>query len=210
MPAKSRPKNNRCRFTSSDGRRCRLIRAEGHASLCLKHWRLDQGTSDRETQSPEAAAVLAEVLGSGAKLNTETAVNDALSKLFMLRARKQVSARDTALFAYIIQLLLQTLNGAHNEFTRIHDYAAWNQIVEKAIQDASSTGDEFGAEDDAPEPKPKAKRRRKVARTRREFAEQVSADLASVPDDSDESADQSPDESAGEEQVAHEGGAQEG
>jgi hypothetical protein len=207
MPAKSRPKNHRCHFTSSDGRRCRLIRAEGHASLCLKHWRLDQGTSDRETQSPEAAAFLAEVLGSGAKLNTETAVNDALSKLFMLRARKQVSARDTALFAYIIQLLLQTLNGAHNEFTRIHDYAAWDQVIEKAIQDAASPGSDLTAEDNSHKPKPKPKRRHRVPRTRREFAEQV---LAGLPSERASSEGTGSEESADEEQGARTGDARGG
>jgi hypothetical protein len=203
MSPKSRPKNNRCHFTSSDGRRCRLIRAEGHASLCLKHWRLDQGTSDRETQTPEAAALLAEVLGSGAKLNTETAVNDALSKLFMLRARRQVSARDTALFAYIIQLLLQTLNGAHNEFTRIHNYDAWDQVIEKAIQDACGG--------DVPQPKPESptrrKRRYKVPATRREFAEQVLAGFVSERASSESAGS---DESADEELEAPTGDAQGG
>jgi hypothetical protein len=207
MSPKSRPKNNRCHFTFSDGRRCRLIRTEGHASLCLKHWRLDQGTSDREAQSPEAAAFLAEVLGSGAKLNTETAVNDALSKLFMLRARKQVSARDTALFAYIIQLLLQTLNGTHNEFTRIHNYDAWDQVIEKAIQDAASPGDVLTAEDNSPKPKPKPKRRHKVPRTRREFAEQILAGLTSERASSESAGS---DESVGEDQEAPAGGAQGG
>jgi hypothetical protein len=191
MPAKSRPKNKRCHFTSSDGRRCRLIRAEGHATLCLKHWRLDQGASDREAQSPEAGAFLAEVLGSGAKLNTETAVNDALSKLFMLRARKQVSARDTALFAYIIQLLLQTLNGAHNEFTRIHSYDAWDRVIEKALEDAVGNKSDIPSDlSRAKSRDEKAKRRHRVPRTRREFAEQVLAGLVSVPNDSEESAEE--------------------
>jgi hypothetical protein len=184
---KESPKQEeRCQFTGPSGRRCKLLRARGHDSFCLHHWRSEENLADRDAQTPEAKALVAELLGSGAQLNTTTAVNDNLSKLVMLRARKQISARDTALIAYILQLLIQTLHGARVEFGRLRDYAAWDQIVEKAIQDASSSGSDQTEEDDSPDlpraesrgPKPKRKRRRKVPRTRREFAEDVSALVA--------------------------------
>lgn len=136
MPSNPAPNDTRCEFRSSDGRRCRLSRADGHASLCSKHWRRDLGVTEREHLNPEADAAVAELLGSKTDLRTDTAVNDALAKLFTLRARKLLGLRDTAILAYIVQLLLQTLHGTEVEFKNLHGSRAWDRILEKAIQDS--------------------------------------------------------------------------
>jgi hypothetical protein len=127
---------DRCAHLLADGRRCALPRAKAHDSFCVHHWRVSENSSDRASRTPEAAAYVAEALGSISQFKTATAVNDALAKLFTLRARKLISERDTVLFAYIIQLLLQTLQGVRQEFTSTHDFSGWNQIIEQAIQDA--------------------------------------------------------------------------
>jgi len=136
MSPKPHAKDNRCRFTSSAGRRCRLLRAEGHSSLCLQHWRREQDVRIEEHEKPEAIALVAELLGACDKLRTKTAVNDAIAKLFSLRSRKFISVRDTAVLGFLLQLSLQTLEGVDYEFNRIHNSDVWTQIIAQSIRDA--------------------------------------------------------------------------
>jgi len=127
---------NRCQHVRADGKQCALPRSAIHNSLCVHHARLEDEFAERQPNSPEAVALVAEVLGSRDQLNTTTAVNDALSKLFSLRCRKLVSIRDALVLAYIGQLLLQTLHGAEFEFNRINKSRGWDQIIGKALREA--------------------------------------------------------------------------
>jgi hypothetical protein len=171
-----RTRDNRCSHITADGRRCRLNRAHGHSALCATHSRLVHTLADRASQSPEAAAQVAQTLGSGLPLNNQTAVNDAISRLFYLRARKLVSARDTSILAYLLQLSLQTLNGAHHEFTRLYRWADWDKILDRAIQ--RSCNSDLPAPDFGRLPLRRRRRSGKLPETRREFAEQVLTEFA--------------------------------
>jgi len=197
MPRKVRPKDIRCQYKFTDGRRCRLNRADGHASLCLKHWRSDQAAVDSESESstPQAAAIVSRALGFGPALNNAHAINDVITKLVRLRARKLISARDAHLIAYISQLALMNLDDFHNEFLRLYDWHEWDKLLSRtddeieanntaAREEFSADGETGSGEESSPASAPKPsrsarpKRRRKprpfkVPATAKEFAGMV-------------------------------------
>ncbi len=97
MSPKSQPKNDRCIYRSTRGRRCRSLLAEGHESLCLATARREHELDEQEHRSPEALAIVSQVLGTREQFKTATQVNDALAKVFALRGRKLISMRDATL-----------------------------------------------------------------------------------------------------------------
>ncbi len=121
----------RCCYIHPSGRRCAEYLAPSHDSLCLYHSRREQ---EREHRTPEAKAIVAQVLGTREQFKTATQVNDALAKLFALRSRKLISQRDAHLLAYISQLLLFSLSSVENDFTRAYEYKEWEKLVERALR----------------------------------------------------------------------------
>ena len=63
----------------------------------------------------DSEAVAQEILGPMGDFRSACAINRALGKLLTLTAQKRIPARDSAVIAYIAQLLLQTLRPLHNE-----------------------------------------------------------------------------------------------
>src|SRR5579864_2208815 len=105
MPRKQKPTaptqilildKNRCRFTTIDGRQCRMYRAKRHKTLCLTH-------AQQEDQLLDAEAVAEELIGPVEDYQTAICVNRALGCLFNLVAQKRVSRQDGALLAFIGQ-----------------------------------------------------------------------------------------------------------
>jgi hypothetical protein len=134
MSSQPTPSPNRCQFIDADNRRCRSFRAEGHASLCLKHWRRERDFEDREYDSPEAKAIVAQVLGTREQFKTATQVNEALGKIFALRGRKLISIRDAAYFTYACQLMLFSLASVEREFTSAYELKEWEKLIERALR----------------------------------------------------------------------------
>jgi hypothetical protein len=99
---------NRCRFTTIDGRRCRMYRAKGHKSLCLTH-------AQQEEQMLNAETVAAELIGPVHEYQTALCVNRTLGCLFNLIAQKRISNKDGALLAYVAQMLLQSVGSTIRE-----------------------------------------------------------------------------------------------
>jgi hypothetical protein len=135
MTSTSRPPDNRCTHPTTKGR-CRMPCADGHASLCLKHWRSEYDLDERTHLSPEAVALTSKILGARESFKTATDVNDALSKIFTFRARKMLSIRDATLLAYVCQLILITLPGVHEDFMRLYDLGAWDDLLKQAFRAA--------------------------------------------------------------------------
>lgn len=96
---------NRCRFTSSHGRRCANPLRSSTIGFCIIHERQAQKLNDAE-----ARAISEELLSGGANLRTLDDVNRVMSKLFLFVSQKRISRHDGALLAYICSLLLQTIN----------------------------------------------------------------------------------------------------
>ena len=102
------PNSNKCLRQFSDGRSCRMLRKKDHPSLCVFHAREEQ-------QLLETDKLAAEFASLSGKLNTVTDINHVLGKVFTALAEKRISHQTAATFAYLGQLLLQTIPGVKNE-----------------------------------------------------------------------------------------------
>ncbi len=120
-------RDDRCQYTTLDGRRCRMSRLNDHPSLCFDHWQ-------REQQLRDAERVANELLGSFDDFKTATAVNHALGKLFALLAKNRIPTRNAAVLAYISQLLLQSLPSVKKEVLLGRGSDAWEQAVCRALR----------------------------------------------------------------------------
>src|SRR3989475_8635011 len=109
---------DRCQFTFSDGRQCRMARSEIHPSLCPFH-------SEREEQlfgdpAPGgnvvgAALDLPELHSACRDLTTAAGVNRALAQVFRLLAQRRISRQEAATFGHLAQLLLRSIAMARAE-----------------------------------------------------------------------------------------------
>jgi hypothetical protein len=94
---------SRCAFKTSDGRTCRMLRADLHPDLCHFHAENELRELSKSPIEPLAAAIL----DSSRELRTAASVNHALGKLFQLLADGRVDPRRSSVLAYIAQLALQ-------------------------------------------------------------------------------------------------------
>jgi len=97
------PQPNRCHFETSDGRRCRMLRHNGHPTLCLFHARDEMQILESQRLGAELSASL-----SG-RFMTATDINFVLGKLFTATAQNRIPPRNAAVLAYIAQLMLHSL-----------------------------------------------------------------------------------------------------
>ena len=102
------PNSNKCLRQFADGRSCRMLRKNGHPTLCIMHAREEQQLLESEKLAAEFASL------SG-NLNTVTDINHVLGKVFTALAEKRISHQAAATFGYLGQLLLQTIPGVKSE-----------------------------------------------------------------------------------------------
>ncbi len=120
------PNPNRCQFETSDGRRCRMLRHNGHPTLCLFHAR-------DEMQLLESQRLGAEISASvTGEFMTSTDINFVLGKLFTALAQNRIPPRNAAVLAYIGQLMLHSLPGVKREYPFTYNYETWNNMLEAA------------------------------------------------------------------------------
>jgi hypothetical protein len=117
----------RCRFTRTDGRRCQMPRTANHATLCLFHTKQAQELAQAEQDLSQ------ELVSLSGDLKTASDVNHVLRKLFFLLAQRRISRRDAIAFAYIAQLILQTLPGVKREIQAVLGNDAWQETLEAAV-----------------------------------------------------------------------------
>src|ERR1700687_2649990 len=123
----SETRRNLCQRQFSDGRRCRMLRMEGHPSLCPFHVR-------EEKQLLEADKLGAERASLSGNLNNGTDINHVLAKVIKALAEGRISARDASAFAYLGQLLLQTLSYVKNELYWVaQNPSAYHNMVRDPI-----------------------------------------------------------------------------
>ena len=106
MSAK-RHAEDHCQHVTAAGRRCRMLRAKGHASLCPHH--------SGQDQRRRSADALAEMTASIEDFTTAAAVNRFLGTLLKMMARGLIPRRDAAVLGYLCQLLLNTLPALRRE-----------------------------------------------------------------------------------------------
>jgi len=146
---------SRCEFTFSDGRQCSNPAkvypqdelspvkdkkvANQCASLCAHHIsKQKRGGKGAALKAPELEALCSD-------LTTATNINRALAQTFLLMAQGRISRKDAVAFAYISQLMLQTVSGVRAEYVAAFGYRQWeNKLKTSLMPDA----------DDDPEPPP--------------------------------------------------------
>ena len=135
------PDSALCQFPFADGRRCRMLRASGHPSLCLFHARDEQQLVESTQLGAELAASL-----SGRFL-TATDINFVLGKLFTALAQNRIPARNAAILAYIGQLMLHAIPTIRQEYKFRYPYESWNHMVSNAVTLSGSEPDTVAAVD---------------------------------------------------------------
>src|SRR6266851_491664 len=77
------PSLNRCQFETSDGRRCRMLRHNGHPTLCLFHARDEMQLLESQRLGAEISASIT------GEFMTSTDINFVLGKLFTALAQNR-------------------------------------------------------------------------------------------------------------------------
>ena len=107
------PLPERCQFTFSDGRQCRMARSEIHPSRCPFHAeREDQLFGDPVSGGNVVGAALdlPELYSACRDLTTASGVNRALGQVFRLLAQRRISRQEAATFGQLAQLLLRSIS----------------------------------------------------------------------------------------------------
>jgi hypothetical protein len=99
-----------CVHISPAGRRCRMLPAKNHPSLCVHHAR-----KSRRRHQPDDEALAAELLDSIDDFTSAASVNLFIGNIVKQLARKRIERRDAIAFAYLSQLLLNSLAAMDKE-----------------------------------------------------------------------------------------------
>ena len=119
--------SSRCLRTFSDGRGCRMLRKPGHPALCVFHAR-------EEEQLLETEKLAAELSSLSGNLNTGLDINHVLGKVFQALAQRRISPREATAFAYIAQLMLQSMPYVKNEIRwATNDAEAYYRMIRQSI-----------------------------------------------------------------------------
>src|SRR6266581_4531942 len=107
------PLPERCQFTFSDGRQCRMARSEIHPSRCRFHAEREEqlfGDPVSGGNVVGAALDLPELFSACRDLTTAAGVNRALGQVFRLLAQRRISRQEAATFGHLAQLLLRSIS----------------------------------------------------------------------------------------------------
>jgi hypothetical protein len=122
---------NQCTHINGAGRRCRMILAPDHDTLCAHH--LQQHIANQ----PDPETLAAELLESTGNLNTADRVNALLANVVKQLARQRIDRRDALAIGYLAQLLLSTVPGVQKEYQAIRAAEA-KQALRKSITERTS------------------------------------------------------------------------
>src|SRR6266566_2334858 len=138
---------DRCQFTFSDGRQCRMARSEIHPSRCPFH-------AEREDQlfgdpSPGgyvvgAALDLPELYSACRDLTTAAGVNRALGQVFRLLAQRRISRQEAATFGHLAQLLLRTISATRAESTDLARSGVRTPVESREVMRESGNAESTG------------------------------------------------------------------
>jgi hypothetical protein len=117
--------SNLCRFSFSEGRRCRMLRIS-RSGLCLFHARDEQQLLECRRLGSELSASLT------GHFHTAADINHVLGKVFTALAQGRITPRTATVLAYIGQLLLQSLPAVKAETQFKYTYNAWSRMIDNA------------------------------------------------------------------------------
>ena len=132
--AAAKPDPNRCQFSTTDGRQCRMARSEGHATFCLFHALQAAREARKMAQLLGVEELSKELVSLSGEFQTATDINHFLGKLLLSIAQDRIPHRNAVAMAYICQLLLCTLSSVRHEITNEGPgFSAWKAMVAKAL-----------------------------------------------------------------------------
>ncbi len=139
----------RCTHTDALGRQCRSLAYKSPkgsttnftSGLCPTH-----ATEDRQIRETDAIAKY--LFKDTPRLNTNTAVNHVLEKLFTLIANNRIPMRNAALLTYLGSLLLNSISGVRGEVYGIEHSAGWEARIRSALRIIQSGQDEDADSDE--------------------------------------------------------------
>lgn len=138
--ANASPDAGRCEFARSDGRRCQMLLAADHPSLCLFHaQQLRQ--LQKYASMPPRPDFSRELTSLSGNLTTANDVNQVLRKLFLLYAQGRIERKDAMALAYIAQLILQTIPGVKKEMNLLLNHEFWRDSIEASLGLAATNPD---------------------------------------------------------------------
>ncbi len=120
-----------CQFQFADGRKCRMLRREGHATFCLFHARAERQILESQTLGAQIAKS-----PSGEYL-TAADVNHVLGKLFAAIAEDRLPPRNAATLAFVGQLLLHSVPLVQDEIINARDDDDWRQLVRNVLDSSN-------------------------------------------------------------------------
>jgi hypothetical protein len=120
-----------CQFQFADGRKCRMLRRDDHATLCVFHARAERQLLQSETLGP-----LLSKSPSGEFL-TAADVNHVLGKLFAAIAEDRLPPRNAATLAFVGQLLLQSVSLVQDEIINARSTDTWRQLVRNVLNSSN-------------------------------------------------------------------------
>ena len=124
-PTPSR-KMQRCSYSTSDNRRCKMFRHASHPALCLFHARKERLLLESERVGPELTSISGE-------FRTTTDINHALGKLWDMLAHDRIPRKRAATMAYIAALLLPTVSRLRLETSEAVSFDAWKETLQRAF-----------------------------------------------------------------------------
>ena len=139
-PSRRKEVTTRCQFSFADGRRCAMLRWPKHALYCLPHAREEQQLLALDQLGRELASLSGE-------FKTANDVNHVLGKVLALFARNRLARRDAVAFAYMGQLLLQSLPGVKREIKEALGQSAWQATVTEALCAPEQDTEEEGSDE---------------------------------------------------------------
>jgi hypothetical protein len=119
--------SNLCRFSFSDGRRCRMLVHSSPRGLCPFHAREEMQIIESRRLGSELSASLT------GHFHTAADINHVLGKIFTALAQNRITPRTATVLAYIGQLLLQSIPAVKAETQFKYSYDSWSRMIDKAI-----------------------------------------------------------------------------
>jgi hypothetical protein len=119
--------SNLCRFSFSDGRRCRMLVHFSPRGLCPFHAREEMQIIESRRLGSELSASLT------GHFHTAADVNHILGKVFTALAQNRIPARNAAILAYIGQLLLHSIPAVKAETQFKYTYDSWSRMIDRAV-----------------------------------------------------------------------------
>src|SRR5260221_14648296 len=127
------PKNQRpprCTFSTSDNRRCTMLRHDSHPSFSLFHARKERILLESDQIGPE-------LVPPSGKFHSYTELNDSLTRLWTRLVDDRISRKRAARLAYVDSLILPTLMRIHNEANArrlTESYDEWQKMKNTVTQ----------------------------------------------------------------------------